>query len=151
MDKELNELEKRIKIYKTTRDELRHLPFVVLALKFNDIYVTVDHECELVANDVNSELKRNVDVYPTIVTSGNNDYWYSTFSSERKIPESFLEKYFVVNVRLVDLIDDCLKDKDIKGIAINHATEDHIHLDKKFLRAIKPHLIIEKDKSDKWL
>jgi len=134
-----NELEKAIKNYKKYRTDNYLIP-VIIALKNNDVYVTVDTECELLANDINSELKRNVNIYPTIVTSGKNDYWYTIFSSERKIPSNFKEKYLVVNAKLRDFVDDCLKDKYIKGIAINHSSDDHIHIEKFLLKGLKQFL-----------
>lgn len=119
-----------------------YLTKLIISLKLNEIYIAISTEVENVVSedDANAKIKNNYSIFPAIVASEGNKFWFSCFSDVEEIPESFKENHAIVPVMFKDLVEECLKHRDIEGISINHKSNARASFPKWVLRAIKHHL-----------
>lgn len=119
----------------------KYLINLIISLKNNEVYIAVDKDTQISVSedDESPNFKSECNIYPVIVASNGNKFWYSCFSDIDEIPNSFVEKYLIIPVFFKDIVDECLKAEGIEGISINHKSQ-YADLPKFLLREIRQYL-----------
>ena len=130
-------IEYAIREYKKCRNE-EYLGYLLKSLKNEPLLITVKPSDEVRISEISETSIPIVsfDDIPTIVASGGNKFWISSFTGKDKIPVSFLENNVVVEVRLKDLIDKSLNIENVEGISINHKSDTSINISNEILKGV---------------
>lgn len=130
------ELEYYIKKFKKTRSE-RDLIGLIVVLKEVSVLVPIDTEQTINYSEIKEKQNRTFDIYPLVVYSTDKKSWFASFSKDSEISKEIKEKYTIINVPFIDLINDCFEHDDIDGITINPLSDMHIHLEKNILEVVR--------------
>ena len=131
----MKNIEEFIKDYRKNRDD-EHLSALILALREIELFVPLYKEKIADYSEIDNKIKKDSDVSPVIVATTDYKFWFSSFTKEENMPKSFLESYRIEKFKLKDLTIECLSQKDIEGVAINHSLNIHLFLDRKLLGAV---------------
>ena len=134
------DIEYSMKEFKRYPNE-QYFVYLLCALRNEYLYVPVQKDELIIREDDDSPiLKRNYEFCPVFVTDSKLNVSFASFTKKERIPESFLEKYSIIRMRLKDLAIDCLEKEDVYGVSINHKSDSSITLNKQILQDIIHHL-----------
>lgn len=129
-----------IREYKKFKNN-EYLQYLLSNLKNETIFVTIDNNYDpIILEDGEYSIPIvKKDNSPTIVISQNYEFWFSSFTTIKEIPNGFKEIYEIKEIRLKDLVLMCMENENIAGITINHKNPNGIRIRKDLLNYVVIH------------